>query len=322
MQVLVTGATGFLGAHIVHALLGEGHSVRALVHSERPVAHLKLEGVELVQGDLHDDRSLKNACRAMDAVIHAAARLGFWSRQDAEQRRTNVEGTSALLRAAAKQGLSRIVHISSVAAVGASLSGEILDESAPWQKHYGDVHYALSKRQAEERALVAAGHGAPIIVVNPSALFGPRLDRPGPTGMAAAQLAGRTGRVPPGGVSVADVEDVARAIVAALDQGRTGERYILAGHNLSFESLQRELHELLGGPPPRRVTSRSTLRVLHLGASLLDNLRLSRPRWAPELFLAGAFDAWYSSAKAQSELGYNIRPLRDILLRSADRPTS
>lgn len=317
MHVLVTGAAGFFGGHLVSALRHEGHTVRALLHSERPWTHLELEGVEFARGDLLDERAMKDACRGVGGVIHAAGRMGMWSRGDAEQRRVNVEGTSCLLRAAHKQGVERIVHVSSVAAVGATREGRVLDEEAPWSAEFGRVHYALSKRQAEERALAAARRGSPLCVVNPGSLHGPHLGRPGPTGLVAAHLAGALRWTPPGGTSIADVEDVARSTVSALERGRSGERYILGGHNETFEALYEELHALFGGRRPRRVASQGVLRLAGRASTVLDAMRLSRPAWAPELLLASSYRAWFSSAKAEQELDHRIRPLEEILRRSA-----
>ncbi|MCB9915476.1 MAG: NAD-dependent epimerase/dehydratase family protein [Planctomycetes bacterium] len=317
MHVLVTGATGFLGAHVVHALVDAGHRVRALLHSDRPAAHLEREGVAFARGDLLDERSLKAACRGVEGVVHAAGRLGYWSRDRAAQRRVNVEGTAALLRAARKQGVARVVHVSSVAAVGATCDGALLDERAAWAPEFARVHYALSTRQGEERALAAAARGLPVVVVNPAALLGPRLDRPGPSGLVAAHLSGRLRWTPPGGLSVTDVRDAADAIVAALRRGRPGERYVLAGHNLGYAELYAALHARFGGRAPRRVTSRRTLALLRGATEVLDALRLTRPGWTPELLRGLAYRGWYTSAKAEAELGYRVRPLAEILRRSA-----
>ena len=320
MRILVTGATGFLGAHVVHALLAAGDEVRALVHSERPRDHIRAPDVELRQGDLLDERSLKEACRGVDGLVHCAARMGFWSRQNEIQRAINVEGTTALYRAARKSALARIVHVSSVAAVGASARPEVLDESAAWGTLGMKVNYALTKRQGEERALAAARAGLPIVVVNPSALYGPRLDGGPVKGLVAAIARSSLPWVPPGGVSVADVADVAAATVAALRRGRAGERTILAGHNLTWRQLYEAIAAEVGGRVPRRALSLRGVRLRAFATGALDALHLSRPRWAPEIYRSYGLYSWYRSDKAARELGYGVRPLEQIVRRAAGLP--
>jgi dihydroflavonol-4-reductase len=315
MTVLVSGAGGFLGSHAVAQLRAAGRHVRAMLRpgSERP--WLAQEGVEIVEADLRDERSLRRACRGARALLHCAAHKGLWSRHDREQRRVNVEGTSALLRAAHEQGLERIVHVSTTAAVGATREPEVLDERASWNLHRLGIQYVNSKHEAEERALSAAWAGMPVVVVNPGALFGPRLF--GEPASTLARLRGGAQKwVPPGGTSVCDVEDVARGCVAALERGRAGERYILGGHNLSWRELYAGLARGLGVRPPSRRIPRACVRPIALVAAALELVGLARPPWTPEVFRTWGWYTFVDSSKAKEELGYVIRPLEELLARA------
>lgn len=316
MSVLVTGAAGFVGAHVVQGLLRQGLQPRALVRPGRLRAHLELPGVELVEGDLADERSLTAACRGARGLVHCAAHTKVWPRQDRLQRRINVEGTAALYRAAHKARVERIVHVSTVAAVGATRDGALLDEQAVWNLHALGSGYAITKRAGEERALAAAWAGMPVVVVNPAFILGPRLDAAPPPRLFAQVASGKLRLVPDGGISVTDVEDVTHGILAALERGTPGERYILAGHNLSWAQIYAAMAEVSGARAPKLRLRPSVARAVALGAGLLDALGLARPPLVPEVWRRVGWYGWYDSGKARRELGYEVRPLQEILRRT------
>jgi dihydroflavonol-4-reductase len=313
MLVLVTGATGFLGAHVVQALLRQGDEVRALVRPHSLRNHVRRLGVEFVEGDLLDAGSLERACAAAQGVVHCAAIVSYWSRQNAQQRAVNVTGSLRLLEASHAAGVKRIVHVSSAAVVGARRGGEVIDENEAWEHDSERIHYVRTKRRAEEHALAAAWGGLPIVVVNPSTILGPRLDGHPPSPLIAGIRRGRLPWIPPGGVSITDVSDVAAATVRALRAGRPGERYLLAGHNVTWEQLYQAIADHAGGRVPRRKLSARRLRWLELLAAGKDALRLSRPPWTPEVYRSFGTYAWFRSDKAARELDYVVRPLPEIL---------
>lgn len=319
MTILVTGATGFLGSHVAAQLSAEGRAVRALVRPGQRPEHLR--ATEIVEGDLHDEKSLRSACRGIDAIVHCAARTGYWSKQDHEQRHVNVEGTSRLFRAAQDHDVKRIVHLSSISAIGATRDGRALDESAVWNLRHIGVNYVATKRESEERSLAAAWGGMPVVVVNPSSIFGPRFDGRAASSTIARIARGEVKWVPPGGTSVCDVEDVARATIAALDRGRVGERYALGGHNLTWLELYAVIARLCGARPPTRRIPQTAVRALALATGALDVVGLSRPPWTPEVFRSWGWYTFVDSQKAMRELGYTIRPLDEILERSGARRT-
>lgn len=313
MDVIVTGATGYLGGHVVQGLLDHGHDVRALVRAGSDTSALERVGARCHPGDLLDERSLHRALRGAQGLVHCAARTGYWSRQDIQQRRINVEGTSTLLRVARRRGLERIVHVSSASAVGQRMDRTPLREEDPWVGMRGPrAMYIRSKRESEERVLAAARAGLPVTVVNPAVMLGPRANRPGVQGLMQKAARGRRW-VPRGGSSVAAVVDVAEGCILALETGTVGERYLLGGHNLSWHELYTAVARWVGVAPPRGEYPDRLGRLLARGAEALDLVQLSRPRWAPELF---RFWGWFTcadSGKAQRELGYQYRDLDKIL---------
>jgi dihydroflavonol-4-reductase len=321
MRVLVTGGTGFLGSHVVRALRSRGEDVRVLARPGRPTATVDGTGAEIAEGDLLDEKSLRQACRGVDALVHCAAHRGNWSRVVDEQRKVNVEGTARLYRAAHDHRLARIVHVSTLGTLGADRSGVPRDETSTCNLHHLALPYVESKHESEQRAFSAAWAGMPVVVVNPSHLAGPRLDGrlPSPVRKLAG---GRMRFVPAGGISVADVADVADGIVAALDRGAAGERYVLGGHNLTQRAFFERLAEAMSVRPPGLVLPASASWLLARAAAALDLVHLSRPPWAPEVFRVHGLYVYADSSKAERALGYRIRPLDEIVRRTVGHPSA
>lgn len=321
MKVLVTGAAGYLGSHVVRALLHRNHAVRVLVRPGRPRVALEGIALENCEGDLLDEKSLRKACHGMDAVVHCAARTGFWSRVEREQRAVNVEGTSRLLRAVQSEGVGKFVHVSSIATIGwldmpsNVPPRELLDETHVWNPHELKIGYVRSKKAAEERALAAAWAGLHVVIVNPCMLVGPRFDGRGPGTLVRRIQSGTLKWIPPGGTSVADVEDVASGCVGALERGRSAERYILGGHNLAWGELYAAMAQELGVHAPSRRMPMSFVRALRVVTGALDAVGLSRPRFAPELYRAFGRAGFVDSSKARGELDYSFRPLAETIQR-------
>jgi dihydroflavonol-4-reductase len=275
--------------------------------------HIRKVGAELVEGDLLDSATVEQACAGMDGLVNCAARIGYWSRQNKLMTRVNVDAVTGLLRAAHAAGLQRIVHVSSAGAVGVTRRGEVLDEEAAWSLESRRVHYTLTKRRGEERSLAAAWGGMPVVVVNPSTMFGPRLDGLPPSPLVLGIERGRLPWVPPGGVSVTDVVDVARGVVAALERGRSGERYLLSGHNVTWQQLFESIAKITGGSSPNMVLTLEGLARKLFKSRVKNALRLARFPETPEVLRSYGTYGWYSSEKAGSELDYSVRPLNDVI---------
>lgn len=313
MLVFVTGAAGFLGAHVVRALLRNGDSVRALVRPDRPRNHIRKVGVELIEGELLHEQTMLDACAGVHAVIHCASLVSYWSRQNRALQKINVEGSMILLRAAKQGGARRFVHVSTAGVVGPTLDAEVLDEGAAPNPANALIPYLRTKHEGEARVLAAAWGGLPALVVNPSMMLGPRLDGLPPSPLIAGIRRGRLPWIPPGGISVTDVTDVAEAIVRAIPRGRPGERYLLAGHNVTWEELYQAIADNADGRLPKKHLGNRELKARLLFAQLKDRLRLARPPWTPQLYRSYGTYSWFRSDKAAQELGYMPRPLSRII---------
>jgi len=312
---LVTGATGFVGSAVARALIGAGHAVRALVRPSSDRSNLQGLPVEIAIGRLEDAASLAAALRGCRALFHVAADYRLWVREPAEMRRANVEGTRDLMTAALAAGIARVVYTSSVAVLGLTADGTPADETTPVAPTDMIGPYKRSKFDAEAavRALIAE-RGLPAVIVNPSTPVGPRDVKPTPTGRIIIEAA--SGRMPAyvdTGLNLVHVDDVAAGHLAAFERGRIGERYILGGENLSLAAMLGEIAALAGRAPPRLKLPRLAVYPVALVEEALARLTGREPFATFDGLRMAKKKMYFSSAKAERELGYRFRPARDGL---------
>ncbi|HET9794627.1 MAG TPA: hopanoid-associated sugar epimerase, partial [Thermoanaerobaculia bacterium] len=249
---LVTGGTGFVGAHVVRALLARGRAVRCLVRPGRALGTLGSLPVEIARGDLRDPASLARAAAGIDTLYHCAADYRLWSRDPRELYAANVDGTENALRAAAEAGARRIVHTSSVATLAVRDDGHPATESDAASEDAVIGHYKRSKVRAEKIALRHAAEGAPVVVVNPSTPVGELDAKPTPTGRIIVDfLAGRMPAYVDTGLNLVDVRDVAAGHLLAAERGRPGERYILGNRDMTLKEIFDVLARISGVPAPK-----------------------------------------------------------------------
>ncbi|MFZ0499502.1 MAG: hopanoid-associated sugar epimerase [Steroidobacteraceae bacterium] len=309
MRALVTGATGFVGAAVARALLAEGWQVRALVRGGSDRRNVAKLAAEQVVGDLTAPASLERALAGCQAVFHVAADYRLWASRPQELYRTNVEGTGHLLEAARAAGVGRIVYTSSVATVGLPAVGGAGTEDAPVGLADMIGHYKRSKFLAEERAREAAARGVPVVIVNPSTPIGPGDVKPTPTGQIVLDAArGRTPAYVDTGLNIVHVDDVAAGHLLAFHRGRVGERYILGGQDMTLREILTSIAQLVGRSPPRiRLPHAAVLPVAYV-SELYARLTGRPTRVTVEGVRMARKRMFFSSAKAERELGYRWRP--------------
>ena len=316
MKALVTGASGFIGTHVVAALAAAGHEVRAF--DRRAPAEVPA-GVETVAGDVRDADALARAAQGCDAVFHLAALYSYARAHARAMQAVNVEGTRAVLDAAARSGVRRVVHTSSCATCGpvAGRAATEADEPPGWELA---VPYKRTKLEGERLALDAARDGLDVVVVNPTTPVGPSDRRPTPTGKMVADVARGRARAYLSGaaLNVVAVEDVAAGHLRAFEHGRSGERYLLGGENLSLREVFAIVARAADRRPPRigvpwalahgaARAGDGALRLVGREPSLLvlDEVRLAR--------LPMTFD----DTRARRELGHASRPAEQALVAAA-----
>jgi dihydroflavonol-4-reductase len=319
MTALVTGATGFVGAHVARALLASGRRVRCLVRPTSDAALLAGLAIEAVPGDVTDAASVRAAIQGCDEVFHCAADYRLYAREPTEIYRTNVEGTRILAAEARTVGVRRFVHTSSVATLAARSDGQPADERALAAPDGVVGDYKRSKVLAEREIEAAVATGLPAVVVNPSTPVGDGDIKPTPTGKIVVDfLRGRFPAYVDTGLNLIDVHDVAAGHLLAAERGRPGERYILAHQNLTFAELLGLLARIAGRAAPRlRLPHWVPLAVAHIEAPVARLLRRE-----PRVPLDGARMAktrmFFDGGKAVRELGLPQSPIEPALRRAVD----
>jgi dihydroflavonol-4-reductase len=318
MKILVTGATGFVGSHVAQLLCAQGAELRLLVRSTSRTENIADLKAERVTGDLRDPDSLKKAMQGCEFVFHVAADYRLWVRDPEEMYRCNVEGTQAMIRAAQETRVRRVIYTSSVATMGFTSTGHIANETSAVSLRDMVGHYKRSKFMAEQFALEAGRRGANVVVVNPTTPVGEQDIKPTPTGRIIVDFLKR--KFPAyvdTGLNLADVKEIARGHLLAMEKAVPGERYILGGENLTLKQILDKLAALTGLPSPR-------MQVPHavaLGFAALDQFFVGfmlrkEPRATIDAVRMGYKKMFASSAKAERELGYKIVPVDGALRRA------
>jgi len=319
--ILVTGATGFLGATLTRQLVEEGTSVRILrrEYSKMDLLGDTADRLEHTIGDVTDYPSVLAAMEGVQQVYHAAAYVGFGGKKDeARLMDVNVRGTANVADAALEAGVTRMVHVSSIAALGRTRGQhEPIDETAEWTASKENSAYAVSKHLAEMEIHRAIAEGIDAVIVNPSLIFGP--GRAGENTMAIVEKArdGRIPGIPSGGTCVVDVEDVASGIRAAMECGAKGERYILGGENLSWEEIFGTLAETLNAKLPRRRLNRGPAMVVATVSETVARLIRVKSLITRETVRAASATYRYNNRRAVEEIGCSFRPFNKTAERIA-----
>jgi dihydroflavonol-4-reductase len=320
MLAFVTGATGFVGSHVARALAEQGADLRLLVRANSNTKNIDEVKADRFVGDLRDPASLAKGIAGCDAVFHVAADYRLWVRDPEEMYRANVEGTRAILEAARKNRVRRVVYTSSVATMGFTSNGQPADEKSPVSLDNMIGPYKRSKFMAEQVAIETARAGQDVVIVNPSTPVGARDIKPTPTGRIILDFLKR--KFPAyvdTGLNLVDVSACAHGHIAALEKGRSGERYILGGENLTLKQILDKLGAITGLPSP-------TVRVpyvLALATGVVDEIFTGRirgrePRATIDAVRMGRKKMFVSSAKAERELGWKRVPVDDALRRAAE----
>jgi len=302
-RALVTGSTGFIGAHVVRALLAAGYEVRALRRTTSATAALEdVHGYEPVIGDVLDPASLDAALDGCDWVFHVAAISDYWRQPVERLYRVNVDGTRNVLAAARRAGVKRLVFTSSVSAVGIRADGFPADETVTFNLPLSVFPYAHSKFLAEIEVLKAVIAGLDCVIVNPAVVTGPGDVYLGAGSMLIEMSKGHLPAIPPGGVTLIDVRDMAAAHLAAAERGRVAERYLLGAVDLSHQAWIRLIADVLGVRPPFLHLPREAMPVMGAVVDLIRALGIALPADGDQIRLSGRH-LYFNYQKSWEELG-------------------
>ncbi len=321
MKTLVTGASGFIGSVVARFLLDAGHDVRVMMRAKSDDRSVRDLAVERVEGDLNNANSLAKAIDGCNALYHVAADYRLWTPDPKTLYNTNVDGTRMLMLAAMKAGVERIVYTSSVATLGILPNGQVSDESTASSLADMVGHYKRSKFLAEQEVQkLIVQHQLPAIIVSPSTPVGPGDRRPTPTGRMVLDAA--NGKMPAyvdTGLNIVHVDDVAKGHLLAFEKGRIGERYILGGTDMTLQSILAEIAGITHRKPPRwRLPVNLIMPIAYCSEAYARLTNGSEPRVTVDGLRMARKLMFFSSKKAQKELGYEAGPARAALQDAID----
>jgi len=313
MKILVTGATGFLGHHLVKKLVQEGYDVRILRDKSSPMDLIKDLKLEVIEGDIRDFEIVKKAVKGCETVFHLAGIISYWDRQNSLQFEVNVVGTRNVLKACLEEKVKRLIYTSSTAAVGFNPGG-LADEKTKFNLGNLGIAYCDTKYLAEKEVQKVVKEGLDAVIVCSGSIYGPgdirriKEDPVFPKGIFSLFYVD-------GGLGVVDVEDVVQGEILAWKKGEKGERYILVGENLSFYEIRKTVAEILGKNPPKIKMPSFLFLALSYLLNWISYLTEKRPKFTPENARLNKIFLYYSNEKAKKELGMKFRPFKESAQR-------
>ncbi|MGH9946534.1 MAG: NAD-dependent epimerase/dehydratase family protein [Pyrinomonadaceae bacterium] len=314
MNALVTGATGFLGSHLCRRLVKEGFNVTALCRPTSNMAALADLPIVKKVGDVTHSESVRQAVDGNDFVFHAAAHGMYWGRKKQAQNDTNIQGTKNIVEACKEFGVRRLVYVSSMTAIGIPDGPEHpAGEDFKFNLEGSPLNYHISKKRAEEVVLEAVDSGLDCIIVNPAYIWGPFGSK---YRVAEHVQKVRNKKIVPyftGGICIVHVDDVVDGIMSALHRGKTGERYILGGDNITLKEIAELAAEYQDLKPKFIPLSNA---VIWLAAAIMETVALvtrRRPRITFVTHQLASRYQYYDSSKARHELGFKARDFKTIL---------
>ncbi|MCB0843775.1 MAG: NAD-dependent epimerase/dehydratase family protein [Bacteroidetes bacterium] len=318
-MILITGATGFLGQHLVDEFLASGYEVRVLVRNaaERNLPWGKL--VEVIDGDILDVLSLGKAVNGVDAVVHSAAMVSFWPKKREELMKVNVEGTANVVNACLDEGVPQLVHVSSIAAIGNSKSPEeFVTENTPWLPEHANSGYALSKRKAEMEIHRGISEGlSSAVMVNPGLIMGKGDWTQGTPKMFSVVDKGLT-FYSQGIAGVVGAEDVAKACRLVLEKETShGERFLLAAENIPYQELFQKIAKYLGKKPPSIRIPKGLALFAGKAAEMAAQITQNEPLISSESMRSGMNTRHFDGSKI-TQLGLEYTPVEEVIRKTAE----
>lgn len=314
MTALITGATGFIGSTVAHELSDRGEKIRCLVREKSNTKNLDGLGLELAYGDIRDIEAVRRAVNGCTHVYHLAALYANWLPKSGLMYQVNEEGTRNILTACKEAGAQKIVYCSSVAALGAH-GKTPADESVTFNLNSTKDHYYISKYRAEQVALSFIRQGLPVVIVNPSNPIGPRDIAPTPTGALIINII--KGKIPgyvDGGINLIDVTDCVRGIVAAMDKGKIGEKYVLGNRNVSIKEYFDLIVEVAGrGKSPFMRLPPWVAVFSGYAYEMLAKITRKPPITSASWVRVGSRYSWWDCTKARRDLDLGQRPMQESI---------
>ncbi len=319
MHVLVTGASGFVGGWLTQTLVDEGHQVRVFVRDPKDVEDLKSLKIEIAVGDVTEPVQVIAAAREIDTVFHLAGVVAYSGHERARMESVNISGTANVINACKVNKVRRLVHFSSVVTIGASFNSHtVLNENSKYNLSHLNLGYFETKRKAEQLVFEAVRRGDfEAVCLNPSTIYGPGDERKASRGMQKRVAQGKLPFYTSGGVNVVSIEDVMLCTIKAWQTGRSGERYIVAGENLTIRKLFETIADIAEVEPPKIYLPNFIVKTLgRLGD--LQSRNGGKAFLNYDSALASTMFHWFDSTKAQQAFQFKPKPASYSLRQSIE----
>jgi nucleoside-diphosphate-sugar epimerase len=326
-MVLVTGGTGFLGSYIIKQLVERGYAVRAIRRSNKTPSWISKKifdntsagSVEWVEADILDVVALQDAMEGVDTVIHSAAVVSFVKKERNDMYQVNVEGTANVVNMALEKNVRRLVHISSVAALGRTANGGHVNEEKKWEESKVNTHYAISKFKAELQVWRGISEGLDAVILNPGTILGYG-DWHSSSCAIFKQVHDGFNWYTPGINGFVDVEDVARATIALMESEISEQRFIVSGDTWSFKKLQDTIAGSFGKKGPTKQTTPFLLAIAWRLEKLKAIFTGKKPLLTKESARVAQSQTWFKNDKILSALpGFTFTPLEETIKKACNK---
>lgn len=313
---MVTGATGFLGRHLTNDLVNKGYQVTVLARKSSDLRQFQNKGINVIFGDISERLTLLQATYDKSIVFHLAGLIAYRTSERKQMEEINVKGTSNVIDACITNKVGRLLHLSSVVTIGANPKPQPINEDFPYNLSQYNLGYFETKRQAEKLVMDAYHNdGLQAYMINPSTIYGAGDATKGSRKTQIKVAQGKFKFYPPGGVSVVAVEDVIQAIHLCLEKGQPARRYIISGENLTLKNLFSIIADVAGVPAPSIPLPRFLLKTLGYTGDFLRMLG-KETSLSSETAVTASLYHWFSSERAQKELGFQPTPARKAIEES------
>lgn len=319
MRVLVTGASGFVGGWLTQALVDEGHQVRVMVRNPKDIEDLELLKIEVVTGDITDIMQVTSAAQDIDTIFHLAGAIAYSRLERENMERVNVGGTANVISACKTNKVRRLVHFSSVVTIGSSYNPHnVLNENSKYNLSNLNLGYFETKRKAENLVFEAVRRGEiDAVCVNPTTIYGPGDEKKPSRGVQKKVARGTFPFYTSGGVNVVSIEDVIYCTIKAWQIGKSGERYIIAGENLTIKKLFEQIAYIAGVKPPKIYIPNFLIKLIgRIGD--IQAARGKHPFMTYENAVVSTLFHWFDSSKAQKVFGFKPKPASYCLRQSIE----
>ncbi|MBC7743706.1 MAG: NAD-dependent epimerase/dehydratase family protein [Flavobacterium sp.] len=322
-MILVTGGTGFLGSELIRQLVVQGKTVRAIKRPSSTIPeNLKLQStIDWRDADLLNYHALNDSMDGVTQVYHCAAMVSFRKADKRLMRRINIEGTAHVVNVCLQNQINKLIHVSSVSAVGYSKAGELITEKHQWQFNKNQSNYAISKYESEMEVFRGIAEGLKAVIINPSIIIGKNAGLNG-SGQLFKQVKEGLKYYPQGAFGIVDVQDVAAVMIRLMEGHILAKRFIINAENISYKDLFATIAEGFKLPPPSIELRPWMLKTGYLASSFAKYITGKDSGLTKEIVNSASKISRYSNQKITNALNYNFKPVKQTILEICESPNN